>query len=215
MILGIETSGILCSIAWYENNQVLLEYNIERNQIHSTLLADLYKNGMKYLKKSAGDISLAAIASGPGSYTGLRIGMSFIKGLCYGADIPIIGVSNFNVLSLQACNNYLPFFALINANKGKFYYAKFENNNVDFSEKGIFEIERLNQYSNKDTGIVLDYYTKIDVNAAPWKDYGWISYGRFNASYLCKAAENKFNQQGADDLNDLEPMYLQAFAGVL
>ena len=56
-----------------------MEYNIERNQIHSTLLADLYKNGMKYLEKSASDISLAAIASGPGSYTGLRIGMSFIK----------------------------------------------------------------------------------------------------------------------------------------
>jgi len=215
MILGIETSGLLCSIAWYENEQILLEYNIERNQVHSTLLADLYKDGMRILGKSADDISLAAIASGPGSYTGLRIGMSFIKGLCFGSDIPIIGVSNFNVLALQAYINKSPFVTLINANKGRFYYAKFENESEIFVEKGIIESEKINQYSNEETGIVLDCYTKFDKKTAPWINYGWITHGRFNASYLCKAAEKKFNKQGADDLNDLEPMYLQAFAGVL
>ena len=62
---------------------------------------------------------------------------------------------------------------------------------------------------------VLDYYTKIDAEAERWKNFGWINHGRFNASYLCQVAEIKFNKEGADDLNDLEPMYLQAFAGVL
>ena len=101
MILGIETSGILCSIAWYENEHILLEYNIERNQVHSNVLADLFNNGMNHLNKRANDISLASIGCGPGSFTGLRIGMSFLKGLCFGSDIPIIGVSNFNVLALH------------------------------------------------------------------------------------------------------------------
>jgi tRNA threonylcarbamoyladenosine biosynthesis protein TsaB len=215
MILGIETSCILCSIAWYENEHILLEYNIERNQVHSNVLADLFKDGMNYLNKSANDISLAAISSGPGSFTGLRIGMSFIKGLCFGSDIPIVGVSNFNVLALQACSNEMPLITLINANKGRFYYAKFENKFEDFTEKGILEIDKLNQYSNKKTGLVLDYYTSIDMKDKPWKDFGWIANGRFNASYLCRAAEVKNKINGADDLNDLEPLYLQAFAGVL
>ena len=215
MILGIETSGTLCSISWYENERILLEYNIERNQVHSTVLADLYKNGMNYLEKSAADISLAAIGSGPGSYTGLRIGMSFIKGLCFGSDIPIIGVSNFYVLALQACDNDSPFITLINANKGRFYYAKFENKSEDFTEKGIIDTDNLNRYSNKETGIILDYYTNIDLQIEPWKNFNGIINGRFNASYLCKAAEIKFKKHGDDDLNELEPMYLQAFAGVL
>jgi len=126
-----------------------------------------------------------------------------------------LGVSNFNVLALQAYNNKSPFVTLINANKGRFYYAKFENESENFVEKGIIESEKINQYSNEETGIVLDCYRKFDKKTAPWINYGWITHGRFNASYLCKAAEKKFNKQGADDLNDLEPMYLQAFAGVL
>jgi len=215
MILGIETSGILCSIAWYENGQILLEYNIERNQVHSTVLADLFSDGMKYLDKKTNDISLAAISTGPGSFTGLRIGMSFIKGLCFGSDIPIIGVSNFNVLALQACNNDIPFVTLINANKGRFYYAKFTNQLEGFIEKGILEVDKLNQLSDKKTGVVLDYYTNIDTQNEPWKDFGWIINGRFNASYLCRAAEAKLKKHSADNINDLEPMYLQAFAGIL
>ena len=215
MILGIETSGILCSIAWYENECIMLEYNIEKNQVHSTLLADLYNDGMTYLNKTAKDISLAAISSGPGSYTGLRIGMSFIKGLCFGSDIPIIGVSNFNVLALQTCNIDKPFITLINANKGRFYYAKFNSQTEEFTEKGILEVEKLNQYSDNKTGVILDYYTKVDAEEKPWIGFNWITHGRFNSSYLCRAAEINFNKYGADNLNDLEPMYLQAFAGVL
>jgi len=215
MILAIETSGLLCSIGWYENDQILLEYNIERTQVHSIVLADMFNNGLNYLNKSVSDLSLAAIATGPGSYTGLRIGMSFIKGLCYGSDIPLIGVSNFNVLALQAYYNDCSFITLINANKGKFYYAKFETNPEEFSEKGIIEIKSLNQIANKNTGIIFDYYTKINEKNEPWNKFAWLSKGRFNASYLCQVADNRFKKSGADNLNNLEPMYLQAFAGIL
>lgn len=109
MILGVETSGLLCSIAWYENNHILLEYNIEKNQIHSAVLADLFQSGLNYLHKSVNDVSLIAIATGPGSYTGLRIGMSFIKGMCYGKNIPIIGISNFYVLAYNPLLMMVPF----------------------------------------------------------------------------------------------------------
>lgn len=215
MILGIETSGILCSIAWYENEHILLEYNIEKNQVHSTLLADLFRKGMQFLNKSTNDIALAAIGTGPGSYTGLRIGMSFIKGLCFGSEIPIIGVSNFNVLSLQANLINLPFLTLINANKGRFYYARFNNKSEKSLENGILDIKDLEQYSNEISGVVVDYYTKIDPEEKPWNNFSWLIQGRFNASILCRAAKEQYVSRGADNLNDLEPTYLQAFAGVL
>ena len=215
MILGIETSSLLCSIAWYENDRILLEYNIERDQVHSTILADLFNKGLNYLKRSVNDISLVAIATGPGSYTGLRIGMSFVKGLCYGSKIPVIGISNFNVLALQSCNNESSFITLINANKGRFYYAKFDNKAEEFSEKGILEIERLNQLAKKEAGIIIDYYTDINKNNDPWQNFSWLIKGRFNASYLCQTADHRYGKYGVDDLNNLEPMYLQAFAGIL
>jgi tRNA threonylcarbamoyladenosine biosynthesis protein TsaB len=215
MILGIETSGLLCSIAWYENDRILLEYNIEKEQVHSTILADLFNSGLNYLDKTVNDISLAAIATGPGSYTGLRIGMSFMKGLCFGNNIPVIGISNFNVLALQSIINDGSFFTLINANKGRFYYAKFENKTAEFSDTGITEIENANQIFSENAGIVFDYYSDINEKIEPWNKYTWLSRGRFNASYLCRAAEYRFGKYGANDLNDLEPMYLQAFAGIV
>ena len=215
MILGIETSGLLCSIAWYENDRILLEYNIEKEQIHSTVLADLFNSGLNYLSKSVNDISLAAIATGPGSFTGLRIGMSFTKGLCLGKNIPVIGISNFNVLALQSIISDVSFFTLINANKGRFYYAKFENNAEYFSETGLIEIEKMKQITPDNTGIIFDYYSDINEKSEPWNKFAWLIKGRFNASYLCRAAAYRFSKYGADNLNDLEPMYLQAFAGII
>ena len=215
MILGIETSGSLCSIGWYENEQTLLEYNLEEEQVHSKVLADFFVKGMSKLSRSIGDISIAAIAIGPGSYTGLRIGMSFIKGLCYGSDIPIVGVSNFNVLALQAINNKFPFLALINANKGRAYYAKFENDAENFTESGIIEIENINRIASEQYGIISDNHLGITENKALLDNFSWVKTGHFKANFLCEAANNKFKKYGTDNLNNLEPMYLQAFAGIL
>ena len=215
MVLGIETSGKLCSIAWYKDEQILLEYNVERDHIHSTILADLFNTGMQYLEKSTTDITLAAIGSGPGSYTGLRIGMSFLKGLCYGADIPIIGVSNFEVLALQACFENSDFITLINANKGKYYFATFDNNNEDMTEKGVANLEELKKISKNYLGLIYDGKFNVEEKEHLIKHFNWITVGYFNASFICKAGINKFNKFGADNINELEPMYLQAFAGIL
>lgn len=77
------------------------------------------------------------------------------------------------------------------------------------------EIEKVNQTVHENEGIVFDYYSDINDKIEPWNKFTWLSKGRFNASYLCRVAEHRFNIYGADDLNNLEPMYLQAFAGIL
>ncbi|MFC2088843.1 tRNA (adenosine(37)-N6)-threonylcarbamoyltransferase complex dimerization subunit type 1 TsaB [Calditrichota bacterium] len=215
LILGIETSGLLCSVAWYQNNRILLEYNVEKPQIHAAFLADLISSGSKKLEISSQDISLIAISTGPGSYTGLRIGMSYAKGYCYGANIPIIGISNFQILSYRApeLNGYI--LTLINANRGRYYYAKFNNKFENLSEYGIVSEQDLNKFDLQDTGLVIDYYSQFNSNSKPWSELMWIQKVRFNASVLCEIAEKKYQEAGADDINLIEPLYLQAFAGVL
>ncbi len=215
LILGIETSGLLCSVAWYKENRTLLEYNIEREKIHGSLLANLVEDGLKYLNLKTNDISLIAIATGPGSYTGLRIGMSYCKGLCYGLNIPIIGISNFQVLRIQApiCNSLV--VTLINANRGKYYYACFNNNTATISEMGIINDSEIERLAKNNTGLIIDYHSHFDPDSNPWSKFSWIQRGRFNTSFLCRAAENAYNTSGAVDLGNLEPLYLQSFAGVL
>lgn len=215
IVLGIETSGLLCSVAWYHDNQTLLEYNIEKPQIHASCLAAFIKTGLKYLNLSSQDISLVAVATGPGSYTGLRIGMGYTKGFCYGLNIPIVGISNFDVLLFQAPNLAKSFITLINANRGRFYYARFNNKNEKNVEQGVISESDIDKWGNEGLGLVTDYYTEINSKSKPWKDFLWIHKARFNSSVLCEIAEKRYKTVGADELNQIEPLYLQAFAGVL
>ena len=121
LILGIETSGLLCSVGWMQSGKVILEYNMEIPQVHASKLANLVKEGFSKIQKSMADLSLVAVGTGPGSFTGLRIGMSFAKGLCYGTGVPILGVSAFNILAKQAPDSNEKIITLIDAKKERFY----------------------------------------------------------------------------------------------
>ena len=67
LILGIETSGRLCSIAWWQDETILLEYNLESKNEHTILLDTFVKKGLEELKIDPKSITLVVIASGPGS----------------------------------------------------------------------------------------------------------------------------------------------------
>ena len=116
-ILAIETSERLCSAAIMLNEDDFFELNIQQKNIHSEklmeMISTLFNNADVQLK----DLSHIAVSIGPGSFTGLRIGLSVAKGLAYGADIPIVPVPNFDALALQISNYLNPNDKFIIANK--------------------------------------------------------------------------------------------------
>ena len=91
-ILAIETATEMCGIAYYENGvmQAVEEENIPRQ--HATSLPMFYKTLQDKTKFSLNILDGIAVSIGPGSFTGLRIGLSFTKGLAYSHDLPIIPV---------------------------------------------------------------------------------------------------------------------------
>ncbi|MDB5118876.1 MAG: tsaB [Sphingobacteriales bacterium] len=102
LILQIETATTCCSVALAENGIILgcKEQN-ERN-IHASSITLFIEEVMLHAGKKYKDLDAVAISMGPGSYTGLRIGVSTAKGLCYALDIPLIAVS-----TLEAMASYL------------------------------------------------------------------------------------------------------------
>jgi tRNA threonylcarbamoyladenosine biosynthesis protein TsaB len=212
IVLGIETSGVLCSVAWMLQDRILLELNIEKPNIHATLLADLIAESFTKLKIERNDIGLVAVASGPGSFTGLRIGMSYAKGFCYGRNIPIIGVTNFEILAKQASLDITSVHTLIYAKHGRYYLGIFEDG-VNLSKTKIVTSEQLPSILNKKYVVFLDNFfeenhDKIEQSSAN------IIKGKYSAALVCQIGMNKFNNRGADNLTTLEPFYLQSFAGV-
>ncbi|MFQ3215163.1 MAG: tRNA threonylcarbamoyladenosine biosynthesis protein TsaB [Marivirga sp.] len=101
IILSIETSTSICSVAIHHDGSLVAECDLHLEKSHSGSLNLLIEQLLTHCDLSMGAISAIAVSSGPGSYTGLRIGMSTAKGLCYALEIPLIGVSSLDAMAKQ------------------------------------------------------------------------------------------------------------------
>ena len=101
VILHLETSTTVCSVCLSENGKVLYEQIDTRGQNHSELLGLFVQSTLKEASLQQKTIDAVAVSSGPGSYTGLRIGVSMAKGLCYGFSIPLIGINSLQLIAQE------------------------------------------------------------------------------------------------------------------
>lgn len=101
VILNIETSTSVCSAALTAEGMVLAHRENFDGRNHAALLSDFVKHCLDFARDKEMDLEAVAVSMGPGSYTGLRIGLSEAKGLAYALDIPIIGVNTLELLATQ------------------------------------------------------------------------------------------------------------------
>lgn len=101
VILNIETSTNVCSVALTDNGLVLEHFEDYKGQNHAALLSGYIKKCLDYLKEKEMKLEAVAVSIGPGSYTGLRIGLSEAKGLAYALDIPLIGIDTLKIMAVS------------------------------------------------------------------------------------------------------------------
>ena len=101
-ILSIETSTSVCSVALSMDGEVLFEKASFDGPSHAALLGVFIEEALSVLKGKGKKLDAVAVSSGPGSYTGLRIGVSVAKGLCFGFGIPLIGIHTLDIMAATA-----------------------------------------------------------------------------------------------------------------
>lgn len=101
-ILNLETSTNVCSAALAADGEVLFEKTSYEGQAHAALLGVYVEEALKMMAAKGLRLDAVAVSSGPGSYTGLRIGVSMAKGLCFGYGIPLIAVPTLELLAATA-----------------------------------------------------------------------------------------------------------------
>ena len=106
MILNIETSTEVCSVALTSEGQVLDHRENYEGQTHATLLSQYVKDMLDYARSREMKIEAIAVSIGPGSYTGLRIGLSEAKGLAFGLNVPLIGVNTLQLMTVSTMFNH-------------------------------------------------------------------------------------------------------------
>ncbi len=105
-ILNIETSTEVCSVALTSEGQVMDHRENYDGQTHATLLSLYVKDMLEYARSREIRLDAIAVSIGPGSYTGLRIGLSEAKGLSFGLNVPLIGVNTLQLLTVSTMFNH-------------------------------------------------------------------------------------------------------------
>ena len=101
LILSIETATPVCAVALHEHGRLLGEIRLLKDKSHSGKLAPVIQNLVKDCDFEMQDLSAIAVSEGPGSYTGMRIGVSTAKGLCYGLKVPLIAINTLTAMAAQ------------------------------------------------------------------------------------------------------------------
>lgn len=135
MILAFDTSGVSFSAAVCEDDVVLAEETIVTKETHARHVMPVLERVISSAGIDISDVDLIAVSRGPGSFTGLRIGLGVAKGLSYALSLPVIGVSTLDALVWPFRNSAKRVCALVDARRGEVYAAKYFFSDGVISEK--------------------------------------------------------------------------------
>ncbi len=227
MVLAIETSNLLCSVAYVKNDLILVEYNHEIPKQHASLVGSLVEKGGEFLSANKlispnfiDDLQLVAVSIGPGSFTGLRIGLSYAQGLCMGKNIPIVGVNNHQILAENCPCGYKSFvFTIIDARQDQVYLGKMIRNYTYFEIEDHRIVDKRTLADEIPENSVLIFSGVACLNEWISNDLlkrkiSIINSARYSAALTAKIGWQKYQEKGADNLAELEPLYIRPFAGV-
>ncbi len=217
LILNIETATQVCSVGLSDGPELLAIRESSEKNIHASRLTIFIEQVLKEAKRGMKNLSAVAVSMGPGSYTGLRIGVSAAKGLCYALDIPFIAVPSLQSLALgassQSDNKNALFCPMIDAKRMEVYTALYDGNNNEVRKTEALIIDEQSYDEElKENRICFfgDGAEKCRDVLEP-KGMVYLDTIQPSASYMAFISATKFNEGDFEDLAYFEPFYLKDF----
>ncbi len=219
-ILCIETSNKICSAALCDfRNHYYIKENFEPNS-HSKYLTVYIQELFKHIKKLDQQLKAVAVSQGPGSYTGLRIGVSAAKGIAYALQIPLIAIDTLEIMTqglimeqedlIKKAKFLIP---LIDARRMEAYTEIFDSSGKSLSpvKNLILDQNSFKEFLNQGTVIFFgDATTKFKkISSHPNAIFIENFYPR--SKFMIKLAVNKYNNHDFVDVAYFEPFYLKPF----
>ena len=131
-ILAIDSSGMVASAAVVEEEKVLAEFTVNNKKTHSQTLLPMIETLQKTLELPVQEIDAVAVAKGPGSFTGLRIGSATAKGIALAVGCPVVEVSTLEAMAYQLCGTDAVICPMMDARRSQVYTALFEYRESSF-----------------------------------------------------------------------------------
>ncbi len=217
MILGIETSTAVCSVGLSGDENQAIERSLVESRIHSEKLQTLIQDVLKEAGAGVGDIDAVAISIGPGSFTGLRVGLSTAKGLCFSIEKRLLAIPSFEAIATAAARSYPlyeRFFIALDAKQSDFYTGSFRN------YSGLIETETdVAVRPSKSIGQEMDDGKTLVLTDTPLM-VAEVLKGAFrcenvldfcHGEVVASIGMRKYKLKEFSDLSSTEPMYLKDF----
>lgn len=207
LILGIDTSSKISHIALYDSEKgIIAENSVKVTMTHSDTLMSYIDELLKNSRVTVKDIDRVAVGIGPGSFTGIRIGVGSGKGIAYGAGKEIVGIRTLDAIALDADEIDKTVVSMVDAKKERVFYSVYSNRKEKICDSKDGKIESLiSEYRDKDVLFVgegsIAYREKIESAGI-----AVLEEGKYNsiAVNICKIALNRVSQP----VHIIEPDYV-------
>ncbi|WP_026899306.1 tRNA (adenosine(37)-N6)-threonylcarbamoyltransferase complex dimerization subunit type 1 TsaB [Daejeonella oryzae] len=219
LILLLETATSSCSVALAENGNVLACKELNEQNVHASHITLFIEEVMNSAGKRYSDLNAIAVSKGPGSYTGLRIGVSTAKGLCFALDIPLISVNTLEAMAdgaraiINSGNSELLFSPMIDARRMEVYTALYSSDLKEINPVKALILEE-NSFSefldNKQIVFFGNGAEKCKPLYSSYEHAIFLDYEN-SASDLNQLALQKYKSQIFEDVAYFEPFYLKDF----
>lgn len=218
LILSLETSTKSCSVAVSENTEILALVEEQSDQyIHSEKLHLFIEKALYKAGKNLKDIDAIAVGKGPGSYTGLRIGISAAKGFCFALSIPLISADGLQILT----NDFLAHteidpkdivIPMLDARRMEVYCAIYDSSGkrLNAVEAKIIDEHSFEDLKASKIHLIGDGAAKCKA-ALSNKRFAFHTLQYPSAAALALLANQKFRQGQFEDIAYFEPFYLKDF----
>jgi tRNA threonylcarbamoyladenosine biosynthesis protein TsaB len=216
-ILSIETVTSVCSVALSQNGQILALRESDGESAHAAKLSVFIDELLNSQNIKVSDLDAIAISEGPGSYTGIRIGVSTAKGLCFGADKPLIAVGSLQSLAKMAVEKVKPsskmlLCPMIDARRMEVYTALFNSNANAINQISAQIIDENTFKEQLKTNNIIFFGNGAEkcksVISSPNAIFVDI---KASAKGMVDIAIEKFNNSDFVDIAYFEPFYLKDF----
>lgn len=217
-ILNIDTSSSICSVGLAKDGEIIMGLESSNKMDHSVSLAPFVEKCLLYLKDRKESLDAVSVISGPGSYTGLRIGLSMAKGLAFGYDIPLITLSALEVMTVRAIFTYHDFsgeeiiIPMMDARRMEVYAGVYDSalKNLSSEKAVILDSDSFNEFNNRKILFIGDGTTKFkDLNKSD--NAIWLGEGMPHAKYMSTLSEKYYRENKFSDVAYVSPNYLKEY----
>ena len=142
-ILAIDSSGLVATVAVLEDDELIAEYTVNYKKTHSETLLPMLDEIKNMIDLDMTSIEAIAVAKGPGSFTGLRIGSATVKGLAYALNVPVVAVPTVDALSMNLWGSAKLVCPIMDARRNQVYTGIYSFEGSEFSHNVVMEQDAL------------------------------------------------------------------------